>query len=485
MRGVLILLVAIATFGCGDDEGSILVDLKTDYVSGEEFVTVRTSLFTALPSAGEAPLATRETPASFGQDYLVGVRVAELSLVGSGTAVLRTELLGLDGTIAAERLSRIEVSGSNTGVTVLISRDCVGVVCPGGGPSSSTECFGGLCVTPDCVEESATSCGATECANDAECTAAVACAEGRCVAGACLSEPVSSRCAAGEYCDPEMGCRVRTIPDASMDAAADAGDASLDTQGPDAPDAPDATTSTVCPGVDPNAVALYLLDGLVGGGLADEVGANPGRTVGGSLMFTPGPDPSCGNALTFGVFNADYAVVDDSTDWDIASGSIDFWLTVDVGVGGPPSLGILSRAALGSGMDGTLEVGVSAGRRFVHLLQSGESVLCTDAAIDDSDWHHVGINFGTPGTELWIDNVLQSGGGTVDVSFAPGTLTCGTVDPGAAISGNDFPWVIGASNKASTAGTTDNVEGFLETSAIDHLRISSARRDFSAGPSLP
>ncbi len=120
-----------------------------------------------------------------------------------GTTALRTELLEADGTVLATRNTRVYLSPPNTGVTVLVSRDCVGVTCPSTGDS---ECYGGVCVSPDCVEERPTACGPAVCTDDVECMATVACAAGRCVAGACLSEGDDALCGPAEYCNPETGC---------------------------------------------------------------------------------------------------------------------------------------------------------------------------------------------------------------------------------------------------------------------------------------
>jgi hypothetical protein len=209
------LLLILIVSACGDDGPELLVDVRTDYVAGEEFVAVRTTL----DSGREL-----STPALFGQDFLGGVRVADYDGVFGERVLLTTTLVTVRGEEVVARGTRVTLSGQSTGVTVLISRSCEGVLCPGPGDDPAFEaCFGGRCVEPACSAENASACGDPECTSDGECTSPVGCAIGRCVAGSCLVGGDDSACGGGEFCDPLNGCRLRgsaaPVVDASVDSS--------------------------------------------------------------------------------------------------------------------------------------------------------------------------------------------------------------------------------------------------------------------------
>ena len=97
--GLAVALAALVA-GCTDDgAGSVLVDLKTDWAPGIEFHSVRVVLED--PRTGRPMMETR--PVSRSQDFIAGVRVAELGLSGPGTYAIETELLNTAGTVIASR----------------------------------------------------------------------------------------------------------------------------------------------------------------------------------------------------------------------------------------------------------------------------------------------------------------------------------------------------------------------------------------------
>jgi len=91
----------------------------------------------------------------------------------------------------------------DTGVSVVITRDCVGVSCPD--PSASA-CFGGRCVAQACWDGNPGACGDGECIADADCTSGLGCVVPICVSGACLMPTDHDRCASGQRCDIVLGC---------------------------------------------------------------------------------------------------------------------------------------------------------------------------------------------------------------------------------------------------------------------------------------
>src|SRR5699024_1724979 len=145
-----------------------------------EFALVRSEAFEDLPRAADAApgRATAAYAAIGGEPWLEARRVAEIGGVAPGQRWLRARLTDTVGALVAERLVTVAVSG-NVVVTLVITRDCVDVACPGpGDPSSRTTCFAGHCVEPTCSVEHPEACGDPECTTAAECPApAASCAE--------------------------------------------------------------------------------------------------------------------------------------------------------------------------------------------------------------------------------------------------------------------------------------------------------------------
>ncbi|MGE0791053.1 MAG: RCC1 domain-containing protein [Sandaracinaceae bacterium] len=206
MRRCIVGLVGAAiAIGCASP-GAVIVDLRTDVVPRFEAASARIELLDAEESV---VLRTIDHPLDAAYDYVAGARVAELLAVDAGSYTLRATLRMADGEIVVGRRIRIDVRGA-LAVTVVLTRDCVGVTCPAAdGAARSTECMGAVCVDPGCSPETPELCPAPTCTSDAECAAGAACATGRCADGVCLYESASSSCAPTEWCDPDAGC----VPD--------------------------------------------------------------------------------------------------------------------------------------------------------------------------------------------------------------------------------------------------------------------------------
>lgn len=210
---------------CGGGGGHDLrVDLRTDLLPGVEFAVARAELV----DVGRQD----EIAALRGQRFLDGVRVATFADLPNGERDVRVRLLDSAGALVVERRVLLRQTGDH-GITVLVTRDCRGLACPGSDDDPrATTCLGGRCVDPRCLEDES-ACPAAECATDAECGADVPCARGSCERGVCVVVAEADRCEAAQYCDPDDGCVSEGPPDAGVDA----GDP--DAGGPDAGD-PDA-----------------------------------------------------------------------------------------------------------------------------------------------------------------------------------------------------------------------------------------------------
>lgn len=204
---VAVLLSALAAgVGCGDSDPDLIVELKTDFVAGGDFTRIRTTL---VPTGSAGSGREADQTASFGDGFAAGRRIAEFEGVQRGVYLVRVQLSGPDGLPIIERTVRVNVSES-TGVTVLITRSCRSVVCPGTGDSGDlTECLSGVCVPPDCRPGAPNSCGEGVCGDDLGCEASAPCARAVCDEGTCFATLVNGACGPTEWCDPDVGCRPR------------------------------------------------------------------------------------------------------------------------------------------------------------------------------------------------------------------------------------------------------------------------------------
>jgi len=202
------LLLVGAPACSSSDSLDLFVDLRTDLRPGTEIDTVQIEL-----RRGADVVRMTSTTATAGQDFGRGRRVAELGGLSAGDYVLRVEV-SLGGGAVAQALVPIALT-EDRAVTVLLTRDCRDVACPGVGDGpESTACLAGGCVDPDCVIGQATAC-ATDCTSAADCAAGPACVRVECLAGACLyfSEEAScgtdggvDRCVADGDCNDGHEC---------------------------------------------------------------------------------------------------------------------------------------------------------------------------------------------------------------------------------------------------------------------------------------
>lgn len=231
-----------------------------------------------------------------------------------------------------------------------------------------------------------------------------------------------------------------------------------------------------CAPADDDTVALWSFES----GLPQLIDVADGHTgMGhGAIAAVMGPE-GCGQALRLNASASmpSYGQVPDSPDWDLASGSIDLWLEH-----GPPETtgaerAILSRDAFGTATEGHFTLVLLGDGTIVARLQRGgtDYAACSEP-VAPRTWVHVGVAFGAPELELFIDGVKATRDDTIDTPFIA-DIVCGRTATGG-LDGNDLPWVFGATAWSSTGGT-DPPSAYLAPAAIDHVRISRVRRDFS------
>lgn len=197
MRAVVVVL-ALCLGACAANDS-----LSVQLVSNLSPVTEVDMAHVVVTRGGAISIDTRvpiAPTASLGRPR----RLVDLE-TGVGPVRVAIELEWKGATVLTRHVSR-EVAG-RTVVTVLMTRDCQGVSCPGASDPSAVECLGGRCVSPECDEEHPELC-APACRSDAECgVASATCATARCTtSGTCVALPDDARCAAGEICDPARGC---------------------------------------------------------------------------------------------------------------------------------------------------------------------------------------------------------------------------------------------------------------------------------------
>ncbi len=241
------------------------------------------------------------------------------------------------------------------------------------------------------------------------------------------------------------------------------------------PDADPGDVRLSCAGSEEQvSLAIFNFDEDPLGVVLDSAGPNSGRWVG-VARYVEGPSADCGQAVSFAGVVTDHVVIPDAPEWQIPTGSIDFWFRV---ASIPDSASsIVSRDALGTDFAGHINVLVSDEQRLgvrVQRMGAGTDVgvVCSSpGSIFANSWNHAGINFGSPGLELWLNSKRADSPGALD------GFECQTgIDEG--IDGNLNPWVLGAGTGGSDDGSATPVNRPFDGS-IDHFRISATRRDFS------
>jgi len=247
----------------------------------------------------------------------------------------------------------------------------------------------------------------------------------------------------------------------------------------DAPPGPTDAGSGRCPETDDDTIALWDFESGLPTSMVDVAGGHDG-TIASGAMGTPSVG-GCGTALLFGGSDPPAHVeVPDSPEFDLSVGSLDFWLRFDGEItnNDAPMRGIISRDAMFTETDGHLAVMLTGDGTIVARIQTGSPHIyqCSER-IARGTWTHVGIVFGPPVAGLYVDGRRATRTDTITVPLL-GDLQCGT-NGSAGIAGNDNPFVFGAGAWSSAEGSATPLDGYLAPAAIDHVRLSSVRRDFT------
>jgi hypothetical protein len=198
VTGAIAHALVVLLAGCGDDEVSLVVDVRTDFAPAVEFHAIALRVVGRGGAVHDAaPIAIE--PVFREDDYLGGQRVTEVDLAPGSYEVLAS-LLDQRERSVAERFIVLELR-SALGVTAEISRRCLGVDCE----SEDLACRGGLCTDPRCTPETPEFC-TSECTEGADCPALAPCSLARCQDGLCLYGGRDELCGPDERCAVEVGC---------------------------------------------------------------------------------------------------------------------------------------------------------------------------------------------------------------------------------------------------------------------------------------
>jgi hypothetical protein len=179
------------------------VQVVTGLVPGPEFGIVETTV-SSVAAGPNATVATAEARARFGQPFDRGHRVASFGL-GAGDYSVRIRLLRSNGTLLVQQTARVTLADHYV-LRVHITRDCVGVECPGAGSAALTACLQGRCVDPRCSAGAPEFCPEIEfCREVGECNNVASCATQSCDEGVCTEQPVADACDDAEWCNPTVG----------------------------------------------------------------------------------------------------------------------------------------------------------------------------------------------------------------------------------------------------------------------------------------
>lgn len=258
-------------------------------------------------------------------------------------------------------------------------------------------------------------------------------------------------------------------PDSSVDLSVDAPTSDTAT---DAPWADGASTASCASAADRGTVMLLTFEGS-GSTVTDVAGAHDGELINPSRAARAPGAVGCGDALEFNPSTSfAHVEVADSADWVIGTGSVDFWLRPHA----TPSwlAGIMGREDWASEA-GEFVIAQFCNNSIIVRIQSasGGHRVCSDPISNDA-WHHVGVNFGAGGLELFVDG--QRATRTQSIVCGGLSFDCGeTTTQGLTARSN--PWVIGARTGGSEPGSATPVSDPFE-GAIDSVRISTIRRVF-------
>lgn len=232
--------------------------------------------------------------------------------------------------------------------------------------------------------------------------------------------------------------------------------------------------------VDDDVVMLYTFDEVPAftTTVADAREVHPAfASPAGSMVDRAPSRESCGLSVRFS--GGYYLEVPNSDEFDLRSGSLDFWVSAPAPVQRGME-GLVSRDASGTTLPGHLGIYRDCQGYIIVRMQRSASpdvFRCSNVPIPFDQWAHVALNFGEPEVELYVDGELSTNTSTTQVLWNCETpVVCGQ-SASYGIDGNQNPFVIGAASHVSAEGLAVPVSTPL-VGQIDSFRLSRIRRSF-------
>ncbi len=231
---------------------------------------------------------------------------------------------------------------------------------------------------------------------------------------------------------------------------------------------------------DPSTAAQYDFEN----NLSDTSGrGNDGALLGSGSSFVAGPAiAGCGSALSFSTSGSvvGHGQIPHAPAFQLPLGSIDLYLRRPIN---PPNrpLAVLAKDSSGN-VAGSLALWLNCDGVVVLKFEGADGnahYRCSAGTLAPNVWSYVGINFGPGGLDLYVDGVRGERVGRIGLDGANcnSDISCGGQSTDG-LSGNQNPWILGASSQNSPAGSNSNLSSPFRGGAIDRLRISSSTRSF-------
>jgi hypothetical protein len=425
-RGYAWALIALLSFtACGDDEASLVVELRTDYGPAVDFTAVETSVETDGVEEAAIP-----TAASSSHDFVAGRRVAQFDGLAPGRVLVRVTLRDDAGGLVATRLTRLDISGT-TGLIVVISSSCADIRCPGAADDpSETECYDGRCVPPTCQPTRIETCGGVRDGgqNDAG-------------DGGELDSTVPV-----VDSGPSMDS---TMSDAMSDATppVDSGEMDADTGPPDTGG-----------GVDPTLVAWYACESLASGRVVDVTGNGHDGTCSGVRCPTI-VTGRVGNACSFSRADRDEVRVLGLDAFDPSALTVALFVWHQGG-----SEGSMIGKPLGTGIANSWQLEL---RNFGGAGPPIPDTFLFSTGPDPDTWEHIDYYFPSDPTRRWL-HVAGTWDGTELAVYVDGTRVLS--EPGTIIS-DTHPVLIGFDENSGSPWA--HIDALLDEIRIYSRALSS------------
>lgn len=186
---------------------ALTVRVVSDFRAGSETTRLVVDVFEGAQSASSRRLTEASRNLGLADALDRGIDVAEIAPIAAGTYSARATLLRATGDAVASRTVVVDVSPPQT-ITIHLTRDCLGVVCPNSASASQTECLGGVCVDPRCTAATPEHCPGmkADCVSNDDCAGAGVCSTNECVEGVCIDVATPGECDETEYCTGPEGC---------------------------------------------------------------------------------------------------------------------------------------------------------------------------------------------------------------------------------------------------------------------------------------